>query len=112
MNAYLIHFAVYTFAMIGFMVIVFFIYKKSMYINADNKDKNFLRVENTLKLAPAKTLYVIKAGGEKFLIAGDANSTAMLSKLEKNGYDDTFEIYNQPKNISSLKKFTQKISRG
>ncbi len=115
MNDYLIHFAIYSFAMIGFIVIALFVYKKSVYVSGINKDKNFLSVENTLKLSPAKTLYVIKAGSEKFLIAGDAGSTTMLSKLEKNRSYDSFEIFTQNSNVSeipSLKKYAKKVSKG
>ncbi len=114
MNSYLIHFAVYSFAMTGFIVIALFVYKKSICANVNSKNKNFLSIENTLKLTAGKTLYVIKAGNEKFLIAGDSASTTMLSKLEKEE-KVSFNDYEPAKNISdisSLKNFTKKISKG
>ena len=68
MNSYLLHFIAYTFAMLGFIVMVLFIYKKAMYAGDSCKNKNFLSVESSLKISPTKTVYVIKAGKEKFLI--------------------------------------------
>ncbi len=115
MNTYLLHFAVYSFAMVGFIGIALFVYKKSMYMSVNSSEKNFLKVENTLKLTPVKTLYVIKAGNEKFLIAGDSSTTTMLSKLEKNCDDIAFESSKKHEgisDISSLKSFTKRISRG
>ena len=115
MNGYLVHFAVYSFAMIGFICIALFVYKKSMYISGNSENKNYLRVENTLRLTPGKTLYVIKAGNEKFLIAGDNASTTMLSKLEK-GSDEvhSFEHANSGgiTEIPSLRTFTKRSNKG
>ena len=45
---------------------------------------DFLQVENSLRISPVKTIYVIKAGSERFLIAGDTATTTMLAKLENN----------------------------
>ena len=84
MNTYLMNFIVYTFAMIGFVVIVLFIYKKSTNIPQQGNTKNALSIETSMKLAPTKTLYIIKAGDEKFLIAADAANTTMLSRLSNN----------------------------
>ena len=42
-----------------------------------------MRVEDVLSLSPRKTLYVINANGEKFLIAGDLDRTTLISKLEQ-----------------------------
>ena len=41
-----------------------------------------MNIEDCISLAPRKTLYVIKAGKERFLIAADAERTTFLSKLE------------------------------
>ncbi len=94
MNSYLINFFVYTLAMIGFFVLAVWVYKKSVYSNTASKDKGFLNIENMLRLSPTKTIYVIKAGNEKFLIAGDSANTTMLAKLENN---QSTEIYNNEK---------------
>ena len=83
MNSYLINFAAYSFAMVGFILTIFFVYKKSINPGVSKKEKDFLKIENTLKLSPVKTIYVIKAGTEKFLIAGDSANTTMLAKLKE-----------------------------
>lgn len=84
MNSYIVNFAVYSFAMVGFFLTILFVYKKSINPMGVNNNKEFLKVENALKLSPVKTIYVIKAGNEKFLIAGDTANTTMLAKLENN----------------------------
>ena len=48
MNGYILHFAVYTFAMIGFIAMALVIYKKSMYCSNTSKQKEMLNVENVL----------------------------------------------------------------
>lgn len=113
MNSYLAHFAVYTFAMIGFIVMVLFVYKKTMYSQACNINKNYLKVENSLKLSPTKTVYVLKAGNERFLVAGDSANTTMLAKLDENNIEipDTLSG-EKPVETFSLKDVLQKINRG
>ena len=100
MNSYLIHFAAYIFAMIGFIVVMLFIYKKSMYSSANNQNKDFLKIENSIKLSPVKTIYVLKAGNERFLIAADNTNTTFLSKLQDNNSI----------NINELKVNSEKIA--
>lgn len=115
MNSYLLHFIAYTFAMIGFIMMALFVYKKCMYTNPTSKDKNFLSVENSLKLNATKTIYVIKAGKEKFLIAGDSANTTMLSKLNDETSSFRFDYDNSEKNIAeiqSVKRQVQRINRG
>ncbi len=115
MNSYLTHFILYTFAMIGFIGLALFVYKKSVCSSPTSKDKSFLSVENSLKLSATKTVYVIKAGNEKFLIAGDAANTTMLAKLDKNSQSQTIDYINTERNLSeiqSVKKQVQRINRG
>ena len=115
MNSYLLHFVAYTFAMIGFIVMVLFIYKKSVYSGTKQNNKEFLCIENSLKLSPTKTIYVVKAGKEKFLIAGDTSTTTMLSKLENTQETPNYEFENLNTNLTELptiKKHIQRISRG
>ena len=112
MNSYLLHFIAYTFAMIGFIVMVLFIYKKAMYAGDTTKNKNFLAVENSLKISPTKTVYVIKAGREKFLIAGDAANTTMLAKLENSIINEFESKENIVTEIPSVKRHIQRVSRG
>ena len=117
MNSYLINFAIYTLAMIGFIVMALFVYKKSINIKSGSKNKEFLQVENSLRLSATKTIYVIKAGNEKFLIAGDPASTTMLSKLDGNKNIENYgnETINKKEKVtefSTLKELTQRINRG
>ena len=79
---YLSHFAVYTLAMLSVIGIALFVYKKFSMVNFSSRKSNLLRVEDVLSLSPRKTLYVINANGEKFLIAGDLDRTTLISKLE------------------------------
>lgn len=89
MNGYIINFLVYTMAMIGFITLALIIYKKSVNINTGTMNKDFLKVENLLRLSASKTIYVIKAGNEKFLIAADMSNTTMLAKLSnENRYEE------------------------
>ena len=113
MNGYLMHFVAYTFAMVGFIAMAVFVYKKAMYSAPSAKNKEFLAVENSLRLSATKTVYVIKAGNEKFLIAGDSANTTMLAKLNSNNNSIQKEITeNQISELSSVKKHIQRISRG
>lgn len=82
MNSYIVNFATYTLAMVGFIVLILFVYKKAMYTPINAKNREYLNVENVLKLSPTKTVYIIKAGTERFLVAGDSTTTTMLAKLD------------------------------
>ncbi len=79
---YLSNFIVYVLAMIGVIMLALFVFK---YVNGCNTKKsakrNGLKVVDTLSLSTRKTLYVIEAEGEKFLIAGDIDRTTLISKL-------------------------------
>ena len=79
---YLTNFIVYTLAMVGVIVIALMVFK-----NATNSvvkgGTKYLKVHDTLSLGPRKTLYIVSAGQEKFLIAGDVDKTTLISKLEK-----------------------------
>ena len=112
MNGYIVNFAVYTMAMIGFVVMALYIYKKAKYTTSDLKNKNFLQVESLLKLSPVKSIYVIKAGKERFLIAGDSANTTMLAKLvEDNTISEEIKTTNVM-NFTAIKDTIKKINRG
>jgi len=81
MGSYILNFTVYTMAMCGLISFALFVYKKFATSGFINKNSQFLNVEETLSLAPRKTLYVIRAGQERFLIASDAEKTTLISKL-------------------------------
>ncbi len=84
MSTYLIQFGIYTMAMVGAIFLCLMVFKKTMINSRNNNNNNELAIENTLNLSQRKTLYVIKAGDEKFLIAADAERTTFLSKLNDN----------------------------
>ncbi len=116
MNSYLIHFAAYIFAMIGFIGVMLFIYKKSMFSASNNSNKDFLRIENSIKLSPVKTIYVLRAGNEKFLIAADNTSTTFLAKLQDN-VNTNINEHKKTGNeriteLVSTEKLIQKLNRG
>lgn len=81
MGSYILNFTVYTMAMCGLIFFALFVYKKFADGGMYSKNSKFLNVEDTLSLGPRKTLYVIRAGKEKFLVAGDADKTSLISKL-------------------------------
>ena len=99
MNSYIVNFATYTLAMVGFIVLILFVYKKAMYTPINAKNREYLNVENVLKLSPTKTVYIIKAGTERFLVAGDSTNTTLLAKLDS-------------ENINHALSMEEEISRG
>lgn len=78
---YLTNFIVYTLAMVGVIMLAVFVFKTTTSVSTKGGSK-FLRVHDTLSLGPRKTLYIVSAGEEKFLIAGDIDRTSLISKLE------------------------------
>ena len=77
---YLANFMVYTLAMVGVIVIALLVFKGATGTGCKNSSK-FLKVHDTLTIGPRKTLYIVSAGDEKFLIAGDVDKTTLISKL-------------------------------
>lgn len=61
--------------------------------NKCSKNKNELDIENALNLSPRKTIYIVKAGNEKFLIASDAERTTFLAKLDASGKTPAMQGY-------------------
>ena len=78
---YLTNFIVYTLAMVGVIMLAVFVFKTTTSVSTKGGSK-FLKVHDTLSLGPRKTLYIVSAGEEKFLIAGDIDKTSLISKLE------------------------------
>lgn len=83
MGTYLVNFIVYSMAMAGLLFVCLCIYKKTMLNTKCMKKNDELAIENALSLSQRKTLYVIKAGNEKFLIAADTERTTFLAKLDE-----------------------------
>ena len=117
---YLTNFIVYVFAMSGVMLIAVSIYKRICGVNNNIKEGKLLSVQDKLTIAPRKNLYVIKAGEEYFLVAGDTEHTTMLSKLDinkpslENKYTEyhTNETYKLKENDFSItnKRILQRIN--
>lgn len=80
---YLVHFIVYFLAMIGIIILALFVYQKFNMGTVGTKKTNNLKVEDALSLSPRKTLYVIRNGNERFLIAADFERTTLISKLDE-----------------------------
>ncbi len=87
MSTYLLNFIVYTAAMVGVICLAVVVYKKSTTGFRASKSK-FISVEERLNISPRKTLYVIRAGNEQFLIAGDADKTTLISQLGGGKYTE------------------------
>ena len=84
MGGYIANFTVYTMAMIGLICFAVFVYKKITDGSIRSNNTKFLSIEETMSLNPRKTLHVVRAGNEKFLIASDIDRTTLISKLEWN----------------------------
>ncbi len=106
---YLANFIVYTLAMAGVMAIALLIFKNATSAGGNHKSK-CLKVLDTMSLAPRKTLYIVAAGKEKFLIAGDVDKTTLISKLEtREEFDFKPDISPTPKiGIQSSLMHTEK----
>lgn len=92
MGTYLVNFLVYSMAMVGLMFVCLMVYKKTMLNTKCTKNNNDLNIENALNLNARKTLYVVKAGNEKFLIASDTERTTFLAKLNENEKITNIEV--------------------
>ena len=110
--SYLINFIVYALAMSGVLIIGVVMYKKFFGCTTLKSEKKFLSVKDVLTIAPRKNLYVVQAGEEYFLVAGDAERTTMLSKLNIGQYKQeqiSKDIY-QNEDILANKKIMQRLN--
>ena len=98
MTGYLVNFAIYTMAMLGLIFFALMVYKKfAVGSNFSKTSKNSnLSIEETMIIGPRKTLYVVKAGEERFLIAGDVDKTTLISKLDSNTSEIEEKISDKP----------------
>lgn len=83
MTGYLINFSLYTLAMVGVIFCALFVFKGVMTGKGFSKKSDFLAIQETMNLSPRKTLYVVKAGEEKFLLASDVDKTSLIAKLDQ-----------------------------
>ena len=100
---YLSNFIVYFCAMIGIIILALWVYQKFNINAVGIKNNHSLRVEDSLGLSARKTLYVIRNGNERFLIAADMERTTLISKL-KDGEDivQDLSVY-KPENERKLR---------
>lgn len=99
MTSYLLTFTVYTTAMVGAIFLALFVYKKFSVTQSRVSTSKFLEVEDCVSLGVRKQLYVVRAGGEKFLIASDAERTTFLSKLNAKEEPAAQPVVNSARNI-------------
>lgn len=83
MGGFIANFTVYTLAMIGLIFFALMMYKKFINGNSYGNKSGFLGVEESINLAPRKSIYVVRAGNERFLVASDADRTSLISKLDE-----------------------------
>lgn len=79
MTKFIIGFSVYTFAMIGVIIVAFLVWR-NVTTGAGSKNGT-IKIEESLNLNSRKTLYVIRIQNERFLIAADIDKTTFLAKL-------------------------------
>ncbi|GEM_PF-600250 len=84
MAHYIISFTVYTLAMSGLIALALFVYKRVTNVSTSNKKTKSLSIEETMSINPRKTLMIVRAGDERFLIASDVDKTTLISKLGQN----------------------------
>ena len=107
---YFANFMVYTFAMIGIIVIALLVFKHSTSIGGAKSSK-LLKLVDTMSLGQRKMLYIVSTGKEKFLIAGDTDRTTLISKLDNisdeiktTGQEDMSTESSFQKTLTSLAK--------
>lgn len=91
MGGYVLNFTVYTLAMTGLICFALFIYKKVMSGGFHASGSKQLSIEETMSINPRKSLIIVRAGNERFLIASDVDKTTLISKLEAGENIQNFE---------------------
>jgi len=81
MGHYLVNFSIYTLAMVGVIFGALFVFK-TFSNKCFSKKSSMLKIEDSMSLSPRKTLYVINAKNESFLIASDIDRTSLIAKLD------------------------------
>ena len=78
---YISNFIVYTLAMVGVIAVALLVFKNATSVGGRGSSK-FLQIVDSISLGQRKNLFIVSAGKEQFLIAGDVNNTCLISKLE------------------------------
>lgn len=109
MSSYIINFTVYTMAMLGMIFFAVFVYKKVMNGTIYKNGSKNLSIEERMNINPRKSLLIVKAGDERFLVASDMERTSLISKLN-NPEPNVQKNDNVQKNVITQKtENTQKI---
>lgn len=95
MAGYLVNFSVYTLAMIGIIFGALFVFK-TLSGKCFSRNSSILSVEDSMSLSQRKTLYIVKAENERFLIAADIDKTSLIAKLEEPSTTSLKEITQVP----------------
>ena len=98
---YLSNFIVYFFAMIGIIILALWVYQKFNVNAIGIKNNHSLRIEDSLGISARKTLYVVRNGRERFLIAADMERTTLISKLEDG--DETENVLSDGYQVESAR---------
>lgn len=112
---YMTNFIVYVFAMAGVIMLALFVFKHATGCKLGGNGSKCMKVLDTLSLNPRKTLYIVSAGNEKFLIAGDADRTTLISKLNtyntvRCSEEQTNVIKNTDYSMPSFKEAVKELS--
>ena len=100
----------YTSGVVGILLIAYIVAKN--FLNGGmllQKKKGNLEIEESLAISPRKTLHIVKAFNEKFLVASDATSTTLLAKLNPNGEIEPDEIKEEFSTLLEAKEEETKI---
>lgn len=113
MTHYIINFTVYILAMSGLIVFALFVYKKVTSGTASSKNTKMLSIEESMMINPRKSLMIVKAGHERFLIASDIDKTSLIAKLDSNinGISSVIENNTQKNTIVDLNRVKDSIEK-
>lgn len=100
MGSYIANFTVYTMAMLGLIFFAIFVYKKFMSGGFGGNSSKTLSIEETMNINPRKSLLIVRAGNERFLLASDIDKTTLISKLGSNE-----NISSQLQNVEKFERF-------
>lgn len=111
MGHYMIGFSIYTLAMVGVIFGALFVFK-AFSNKCFNKKSSMLKIEDSMSLSPRKTLYVINAKNQSFLIASDIDRTSLIAKLDIDSEVQTTSplIENDMSKIARMDKSTNLTS--
>lgn len=87
------------------MIIALCIYKKVTTTIQKGTNGDFLRLEHRLDLSARKSIYVIRAGNERFLIASDLEHTSFLAKLNDTKREQNREIPPSSSDLRQVRTF-------